>query len=289
MSHIDRDAPSVQLIESALFYHTDQDRPDYVPEPGMRSRRARLRQDHRRRERHRAGRRCCRDSRAATARRARSVSLSLQCALDEPRRAPFQHEPLHRSHGAGPRAGGGAPATVDGDARGRRQWLVGGAEPGSRSRSSAPRTTRTRSAAGRCCTCRASVYEDGSIRSIRTGRWRRAADATPTSRRCPRRRIWPSIATPGAQCDPAIDDCARRGVRTAIVMASGFGEMADSQAIAAQQRHGRAGAGPRACASSGPTRRGWRISGPAPSPASRRCSSRSSRPMARSASSARAA
>jgi hypothetical protein len=35
MSHIDRDAPSVQLIESALFYHTDRDRPDYVPEPGL--------------------------------------------------------------------------------------------------------------------------------------------------------------------------------------------------------------------------------------------------------------
>jgi len=35
MSHVDRDAPSVQLIESALFYHTDQDKPDYVPNPGM--------------------------------------------------------------------------------------------------------------------------------------------------------------------------------------------------------------------------------------------------------------
>jgi hypothetical protein len=35
MSHIDRDAPSVQLIESALFYHTDHDRPDYVPAPGI--------------------------------------------------------------------------------------------------------------------------------------------------------------------------------------------------------------------------------------------------------------
>jgi hypothetical protein len=35
MSHVDRDAPSLQLIESALFYHTDQDRPDYVPEPGL--------------------------------------------------------------------------------------------------------------------------------------------------------------------------------------------------------------------------------------------------------------
>lgn len=35
MSHVDRDAPSVQLIESALFYHTDYDRPDYVPNPGL--------------------------------------------------------------------------------------------------------------------------------------------------------------------------------------------------------------------------------------------------------------
>jgi hypothetical protein len=35
MSHIDRDAPSVQLIESPLYYHTDFDRPDYVPAPGM--------------------------------------------------------------------------------------------------------------------------------------------------------------------------------------------------------------------------------------------------------------
>ena len=44
-----------------------------------------------------------------------------------------------------------------------------------------------------------------------------------------------------------------------------------------------------ACASSVRTRRGWPTSAPAPSPASRRCSSRSSRPTARSASSARAA
>ena len=35
MSHVDRDAPSVQLIESALFYHTDLDRADYVPAPGL--------------------------------------------------------------------------------------------------------------------------------------------------------------------------------------------------------------------------------------------------------------
>ena len=35
MSHIDRDAPSIQLIESPLFYHTDRDTPDYVPAPGL--------------------------------------------------------------------------------------------------------------------------------------------------------------------------------------------------------------------------------------------------------------
>lgn len=35
MSHIDRDAPSIQLIESPLYYHTDQDTPDYVPAPGL--------------------------------------------------------------------------------------------------------------------------------------------------------------------------------------------------------------------------------------------------------------
>ena len=35
MSHIDRDAPSIQLIESPLFYHTDSDRPDYVPAQGL--------------------------------------------------------------------------------------------------------------------------------------------------------------------------------------------------------------------------------------------------------------
>jgi len=35
MSHIDRDAPSVQLIESALYYHTNLDTPDYVPAPGL--------------------------------------------------------------------------------------------------------------------------------------------------------------------------------------------------------------------------------------------------------------
>ncbi len=37
MSHIDRDAPSIQLIESALYYHTSADTPDYVPNPGMES------------------------------------------------------------------------------------------------------------------------------------------------------------------------------------------------------------------------------------------------------------
>ena len=35
MSHIDRDAPSVQLIESALFYHTEQDTSGLRAEPGL--------------------------------------------------------------------------------------------------------------------------------------------------------------------------------------------------------------------------------------------------------------
>ena len=42
------------------------------------------------------------------------------------------------------------------------------------------------------------------------------------------------IATPGPQVQTALDDCARRGVHTAIVMASGFGETSDASAIAAQ-------------------------------------------------------
>ena len=172
MSHIDRDAPSVQLIESALFYHTDQDRPDYVPEPGMRSRRPRLRQDHRRGEQA--------WSRSADA---------------EPCRTSAPHRPHAGSVGAVPvhdsRSGGrdaaprlrheermATPITIrpPPDPKGRQcgepddrrnggaarrpsraERLVGRAEPRSRLRSSAPRTTRTRSAAGRCCTCRASV------------------------------------------------------------------------------------------------------------------------------------
>lgn len=35
MSHCDHDAPAIQLIESAVFYHTDQDTPEIVPEPGL--------------------------------------------------------------------------------------------------------------------------------------------------------------------------------------------------------------------------------------------------------------
>ena len=35
MGSIERDVPSLQLIESALYYHTDQDRPDYVPAAGL--------------------------------------------------------------------------------------------------------------------------------------------------------------------------------------------------------------------------------------------------------------
>ena len=42
------------------------------------------------------------------------------------------------------------------------------------------------------------------------------------------------IATPGAQAMTAVEACAGRGVRTAIVMASGFGETSSADAIAAQ-------------------------------------------------------
>ncbi len=35
MMHVQMDAPSVQLIESPIFYHTDFDRPDIVPVPGL--------------------------------------------------------------------------------------------------------------------------------------------------------------------------------------------------------------------------------------------------------------
>ena len=35
MSAIDRDVPSIQLIESATYYHTDHDVPAVVPAPGL--------------------------------------------------------------------------------------------------------------------------------------------------------------------------------------------------------------------------------------------------------------
>jgi hypothetical protein len=35
MSHCDHDAPAIQLIESAVFYHTDHDTPEIVPAPGL--------------------------------------------------------------------------------------------------------------------------------------------------------------------------------------------------------------------------------------------------------------
>lgn len=35
MSHCDHDAPALQLIESAVFYHTDHDTPEIVPAPGL--------------------------------------------------------------------------------------------------------------------------------------------------------------------------------------------------------------------------------------------------------------
>lgn len=35
MSPMDRDVPSILLIESAAYYHTDHDLPEYVPAPGL--------------------------------------------------------------------------------------------------------------------------------------------------------------------------------------------------------------------------------------------------------------
>ena len=31
MGHVSQDAPSVQMIESPVYYHSDHDRPDVVP------------------------------------------------------------------------------------------------------------------------------------------------------------------------------------------------------------------------------------------------------------------
>lgn len=35
MGAVSRDLPSVQLIVSPVYYHSDQDRPDIVPEAGL--------------------------------------------------------------------------------------------------------------------------------------------------------------------------------------------------------------------------------------------------------------
>lgn len=43
------------------------------------------------------------------------------------------------------------------------------------------------------------------------------------------------VATPGALAADAVNDCAARGVRVAVVMASGFGETADAAAIVAER------------------------------------------------------
>ena len=35
MRVMDRDVPSIQLIESSVYYHSDHDVPDVVPAPGL--------------------------------------------------------------------------------------------------------------------------------------------------------------------------------------------------------------------------------------------------------------
>lgn len=44
------------------------------------------------------------------------------------------------------------------------------------------------------------------------------------------------VATPGDSVMGAIEDCANRGVRAAIVMSSGYGETSDAESIAAEQK-----------------------------------------------------
>ena len=74
------------------------------------------------------------------------------------------------------------------------------------------------------------------------------------------------VALAGEGTVQAVEQCARMGVKVAVILASGYGETgAEGKKIQDAMLAGRA---PPACASSGPIRRGWPISAPAPSPAS---------------------
>ncbi|MCO5129003.1 MAG: CoA-binding protein [Xanthobacteraceae bacterium] len=79
------------------------------------------------------------------------------------------------------------------------------------------------------------------------------------------------VAVAGDNAIGAVEDCAARGVKVAVVMASGFGEV---DAVAGRPRSAAWSRPPTrpGCASSGRTRKGSPISAPAPSPASPPCS-----------------
>ena len=81
----------------------------------------------------------------------------------------------------------------------------------------------------------ASASRARSIRSTPTAPRRRASRPIPAWRRCPRPRRSPSSPCPATWRSTAVDECAARGVKVAIVMTSGFGETADPTAQAKER------------------------------------------------------
>ena len=79
------------------------------------------------------------------------------------------------------------------------------------------------------------------------------------------------VAVAGDNAIGAVEDCAARGVKIAVVMASGFGEVDPIDGKAKERRMVEVAHGP-ACGSSVPTRRASPISAPARSRPSRPCS-----------------
>ena len=105
----------------------------------------------------------------------------------------------------------------------------------SRMRSALPRI-RTRSAAGRCCTCRSFGYK-GKVYPINPKRSEaQGFKAYPEPRGAARCAGGRDHRGAGRLAVEAVEECARRGVKVAIVMTSGFGETGD--AVAARPSSG---------------------------------------------------
>ncbi len=132
--------------------------------------------------------------------------------------------------------------------RGRARALAHGAEPASRWRSSAHRRIPTRSAAGRCCISPASASRARSIRSIPSAARRRASRSIPNLAALPEAPEVAIVVVAGDLALEAVEECARAGVKVAIVMASGFGEIGTPDGIAQAAAHGRPADELRACA-----------------------------------------